>query len=818
MNNNLGGNIEIVNRSDNPVFQNTRDNDIVVFTDSTDQSIHIGCGSNATAPSTIRVTSSNLQVNGDITFTGSLLQNGQALQSSMSSSVTGTLSVGGSIIPTSNVVYDLGTSNMRFRDLYLSGNTIDMAGTKLSVDADNSFQIKDSSNNLRKLVVDEIQIGNHQQGGAIRIKKDVNGSVKFTKVVSGVETVDSTVGSSTNVSSTTQSITEVVPAKGFEAGTASIPTTTIRTVPASANIYYGQVELGSHAGTSIENNKSASVKVTHNLGSSSYIVYAMPDRGESVQVNIIEKAANSFTMHVKNVSGGPIANPIVNYQLIQAALQSQTQVLAGPVTITTHGGVLNVYSWNSSTTSVFPITGASDVYPITYSIVSDSTTRASISGSNLTYTHMRQNNSGTIVVKARNAYVDDNSKTITYSLTEAPITSPLSQHPSSYDLPKTLSVTTSNLAAYDQGQPIIWSYTFNSLPAMTLLNNVLTYDTSSALSTCEVILNASFEQTLMGIGLSTKVINMVYPLLDGLQNIWQSIVHYHGLTWTDICYAPELGLFVAVALNSADVLTSSDGATWTLTAAISGDWIAICWSGSKFVAISKGDAIAMTSSNGISWTQHTLPGSSGSDYYSICYSSVHNRFVAVGQNSIIIHSYDDGATWMEDNVTNFYSSINFKSVCATPDGKLVAVGSNENGWCVATYQGSWSQENMGAINPKSICYSQSLNMFVAVGTNRANGSSPIQISTSSDGWSWTDRTAPSVMDWTDVVWSPERSMFLAISSTDEGTTNGVMVSADGITWQGQQTPYMFGIWPSVCWGANKFVAVNYDKLLVTNNP
>lgn len=41
----------------------------------------------------------------------------------------------GNVVPRSNVIYDLGTSNLRFRDLFLSGNTIDLGGTKIKGDS-----------------------------------------------------------------------------------------------------------------------------------------------------------------------------------------------------------------------------------------------------------------------------------------------------------------------------------------------------------------------------------------------------------------------------------------------------------------------------------------------------------------------------------------------------------------------------------------------------------------------------------------------------------------------------------------------------------
>lgn len=46
--------------------------------------------------------------------------------------VSGGIAVGGHIIPKSNIAYDIGTSNRRFRDLYLSGNTINLGGLLLS--------------------------------------------------------------------------------------------------------------------------------------------------------------------------------------------------------------------------------------------------------------------------------------------------------------------------------------------------------------------------------------------------------------------------------------------------------------------------------------------------------------------------------------------------------------------------------------------------------------------------------------------------------------------------------------------------------------
>jgi microcystin-dependent protein len=64
----VAGNIEVVNPLVRRVFTNTAENDMAIFVDSPGQSIHLGCTSNATVPSTVMITQSNLVLNGDIMF------------------------------------------------------------------------------------------------------------------------------------------------------------------------------------------------------------------------------------------------------------------------------------------------------------------------------------------------------------------------------------------------------------------------------------------------------------------------------------------------------------------------------------------------------------------------------------------------------------------------------------------------------------------------------------------------------------------------------------------------------------------------------
>ena len=70
------------------------------------------------------------------------------------------ISVSTSIIPGANVSYDLGTSSLRWRDLYLSGNTLDIGGTAIkSIGGAVTFTDSGNVHISRSLAVSKIAIG-----------------------------------------------------------------------------------------------------------------------------------------------------------------------------------------------------------------------------------------------------------------------------------------------------------------------------------------------------------------------------------------------------------------------------------------------------------------------------------------------------------------------------------------------------------------------------------------------------------------------------------------------------------------------------------
>ena len=100
----------------------------------------------------------------------------------------GNLAVSSSILPGTNEAYDLGSATHRWRDLYLSGSTIDLGGTKISRDGTGDIEFK-VDGNRKSLKVDELHIGS---GAGARKLKVSSGRLKFTTISDSKELDSST--------------------------------------------------------------------------------------------------------------------------------------------------------------------------------------------------------------------------------------------------------------------------------------------------------------------------------------------------------------------------------------------------------------------------------------------------------------------------------------------------------------------------------------------------------------------------------------------------------------------------------------------------
>lgn len=117
-------------------------------------------------------------VSGSATDSDKLGGNPAAAYATTGSNIfTATQYISGSILPGTNEAYDLGSSSYRWRDIYLSGSTIDLGGTKITKDPTGDIVFKDQSDNLKTLRVAQLEIGTGSK--RVRLKLDDNDRLKF---------------------------------------------------------------------------------------------------------------------------------------------------------------------------------------------------------------------------------------------------------------------------------------------------------------------------------------------------------------------------------------------------------------------------------------------------------------------------------------------------------------------------------------------------------------------------------------------------------------------------------------------------------------
>jgi len=94
--------------------------------------------------------------------------------------IAGNIKVEGDIIPSSNIVYNLGSLSNRWKDLYLSGNSIFLNDLVISKDTNSNLNIQDEIGNYKSINVDSIQINNNNN--IFKIGVDVNGNIIYNSL------------------------------------------------------------------------------------------------------------------------------------------------------------------------------------------------------------------------------------------------------------------------------------------------------------------------------------------------------------------------------------------------------------------------------------------------------------------------------------------------------------------------------------------------------------------------------------------------------------------------------------------------------------
>jgi len=269
--------------------------------------------------------------------------------------------------------------------------------------------------------------------------------------------------------------------------------------------------------------------------------------------------------------------------------------------------------------------------------------------------------------------------------------------------------------------------------------------------------------------------------------------------WNDVCWCPELRLFVAVGVKntgSSAVITSNDGITWTPatitdTSITSTQWQTICWSPQLRLFVAGGAYSGlklMYSTNGTTW--NPLPDSGvGTNINHMCWSPELSLFVAITMSGPRIATSSDGYNWTERYLSYPLVNSNWEAVCWSPElGLFVAVAYNEIKVMISRNGIDWTRVDIDASvfggQWTSITWSSQLGIFVAVSKN--TGGTSARVMTSRDAITWvlsSDIPESAAHTWSSVCWSPELRIFIGTLNYAWDGSYRILTSVNGINWK-----------------------------------
>lgn len=221
-----------------------------------------------------------------------------------------------------------------------------------------------------------------------------------------------------------------------------------------------------------------------------------------------------------------------------------------------------------------------------------------------------------------------------------------------------------------------------------------------------------------------------------------------------------------------DILSSTDGVTWTFRADFTGQEgkfavFASNQTTAKYLVGGHGGTL-YSSTNGTTWTTRTAASGAGQDMKGCTYNGS-DLFLLCG-NGGRIDSSTDGVTWTT-RTSGVASQLNSVAYGANATDKYVVVG--VSGVIRSSTNGiTWTSRTAGTatIEWRSVTYGKDL--YVAVGTNS-------KYATSTNGITWTSADAPLASTYTIMSVSFGNGIFTAPVANLTGI---MLVSLDGITW------------------------------------
>ena len=113
------------------------------------------------------------------------IRNGVIISQSLSASgglSANNIKISGDILPSQTTSFNLGSSALRFKDIFLAGSTIDLSGTKISTDSEGDIEFRDASNLPKRLKASEIVLeSSSDPNNDIVFKVNSEGNPEFEK-------------------------------------------------------------------------------------------------------------------------------------------------------------------------------------------------------------------------------------------------------------------------------------------------------------------------------------------------------------------------------------------------------------------------------------------------------------------------------------------------------------------------------------------------------------------------------------------------------------------------------------------------------------
>jgi hypothetical protein len=285
--------------------------------------------------------------------------------------------------------------------------------------------------------------------------------------------------------------------------------------------------------------------------------------------------------------------------------------------------------------------------------------------------------------------------------------------------------------------------------------------------------------------------SFIYAASDPLDTWHMRQPLFDGVSLRGVAYGNSI--FTAVAYYG-EVVTSSDGVTWTLgNTGKSVHLNDITFGNSIFVAVGYDGAI-ITSPDGINWTERDSEITT--NLSGVAYGN--SMFVAVGPFGTILTS-TDGITWTPRNsgTTDALEHVFFGNSTFVAAGGIGTVYTSTNGI-------TWTKRDTGL--PHGLTggvYGNST--FVAVGHNGT-------IITSPDAVTWTVRASGVSFNITGITCM--NSTFVAVAAASGGLPIFI-TSNDGVNWT-SGNPLWAGFIYALSHGNNSFVAVGANGAIMTS--